>query len=156
VLASLFQRLWTLGSEHSLEVWVLVQVSLSLVVSESPSTSTKSTLRDTNSSVVGLWIEHGVNVIITGGIAFSIIIIQGFLGRRRSNLGPRGCSLTLHLLHLGVDSRSFNILLLFLIIIFHRIDGRCNLKLSQIVESLLFVLCKRYIALTNSINATEE
>lgn len=156
VLTSLFQRSWTLGSELSLKVWILVQVSLSFVVSESPSTSTKSTLRDTNGGVMGLWIEHGINIIKTGSIALSILVIKGLSGRWRSNLWLLGGGLSLHSLHLGIVCWRFNLILGCLVIVFHRIDSGGNLELSQILECLLFVLSKRCILLINSANAAEE
>lgn len=76
VVTSLRKRGSTLLSKESLEIWVLIKIPLSLVVRESLGAGTESSLLDTHSRIVSLGIEHGVNVLVPGGVALGIFIVE--------------------------------------------------------------------------------
>jgi hypothetical protein len=64
VLTSLLESTWACLSISTLQLWIVVKISLGLDISESLGTSTESTLLDTNGGVVRLWIQESINILI--------------------------------------------------------------------------------------------
>ena len=122
VLFSLLEGSLSSGSKLSLEIWIVVQIFLSLLGGQLLGACSKSTLLNTDSGIVGLWVEHGINVVVTSSVAFGILIIEGLGGRWSLDLWLVGVDLALHLVHSGVGWRSLG-LFLFLIIILSSLHG---------------------------------
>lgn len=76
VFLSLLNGSFTSVTELSLKIWIVVQIFLSLLGGELLGTCTKSTLLNTDGGVVGLWIKHSIDVVVTSGVALSIFVIE--------------------------------------------------------------------------------
>ena len=54
---------------------------MSLVVSQSAGAGTESTLLETSRSIMRLWIQQSINILITGRVASGILIIKSTVSR---------------------------------------------------------------------------
>ena len=94
MLFGLHQRRSTVSAKHTRDLWILIKISLSLVVSQSLCASTEPSLLETGGRVVGLWVEQSIDILVTSRIASGIFVVKrsvsGWTIRRSIDITGRG------------------------------------------------------------------
>jgi len=80
VLLGLHERGGTISAKHAGNFGILVQISLGLVVGQSLGAGTESTLLETGGSVVALWVQQSVDILVASRVASGVIIVESAIG----------------------------------------------------------------------------